>query len=124
HHRNMKSTNMLERFNEEIKRRTRVVRIFPNEASCALGEVRHESAFGPRYSFGEPRLALDLKGTVAQRFTNAPINERVVAGSSSWGTCPQPLSTDRRAFGRARDNLRPTQSGTTLSSAHQINNVG
>jgi putative transposase len=34
HHRNMKSTNMLERFNEEIKRRTRVVRIFPNEASC------------------------------------------------------------------------------------------
>ncbi len=34
HHRNMKSTNMLERFNEEIKRRNRVVRIFPNEASC------------------------------------------------------------------------------------------
>src|SRR6516225_2579300 len=34
HHRNMKSTNMLERFNEEIRRRTRVARIFPNEASC------------------------------------------------------------------------------------------
>ena len=32
HHKHMKSTNMLERFNEEIKRRTRVVRIFPNEA--------------------------------------------------------------------------------------------
>jgi putative transposase len=47
HHRNMKSTNMLERFNEEIKRRTRVVRIFPNEASClrlvrALTVEQHE----------------------------------------------------------------------------------
>jgi putative transposase len=30
----MKSTNMLERFNEEIKRRTIVLRIFPNEESC------------------------------------------------------------------------------------------
>jgi putative transposase len=30
----MKSTNMLDRFNEEIKRRTRVARIFPNDASC------------------------------------------------------------------------------------------
>lgn len=34
HHKHMKSTNMLERLNEEIKRRTRVVRIFPNAASC------------------------------------------------------------------------------------------
>lgn len=34
HHKHLKSTNMLERLNEELKRRTRVVRIFPNEASC------------------------------------------------------------------------------------------
>jgi putative transposase len=34
HHKHMKSTNMLERFNQEIKRRTHVIRIFPNEASC------------------------------------------------------------------------------------------
>jgi len=34
HHKHMKSTNLLERINEEIKRRTLVVRIFPNAASC------------------------------------------------------------------------------------------
>jgi len=34
HHKHMKSTNMLERLNAEIKRRTRVVRIFPNAESC------------------------------------------------------------------------------------------
>lgn len=34
HHKHMKSTNMLERLMEELKRRTQVVRIFPNQASC------------------------------------------------------------------------------------------
>ena len=48
HHKHMKSTNMLERFNEEIKRRTHVVRIFPNEGSClrlvrALAVETHEN---------------------------------------------------------------------------------
>jgi len=48
HHKNLKSTNLLERLNEEIKRRTLVVRIFPNEASClrlirALAVEMHEN---------------------------------------------------------------------------------
>ena len=34
HHRRMKSTNMIERLNQELKRRSQVIRIFPNEASC------------------------------------------------------------------------------------------
>lgn len=34
HHKHLKSTNMLERLNQEFKRRTLVVRIFPNEESC------------------------------------------------------------------------------------------
>jgi len=48
HHKHMKSTNMLERLNQEIKRRTHVVRIFPNEESClrlvrALAIEAHEA---------------------------------------------------------------------------------
>ncbi|MGU2420472.1 IS256 family transposase [Burkholderia cenocepacia] len=48
HHKHLKSTNMLERLNEEIKRRTRIVRIFPNEAAClrlvrALCSETHET---------------------------------------------------------------------------------
>jgi putative transposase len=48
HHKHMKSTNMLERLNQEIKRRTHVVRIFPDAASClrlvrALAVEAHEN---------------------------------------------------------------------------------
>jgi putative transposase len=48
HHKNLKSTNLLERLNEEIKRRTLVVRIFPNAAAClrlirAIGVEMHEN---------------------------------------------------------------------------------
>ena len=34
HHKHLKSTNMLERLNQEIKRRTQVIRIFPTEESA------------------------------------------------------------------------------------------
>lgn len=34
HHKHLKSTDMLERLNEEIGCRTYVVRIFPNPESC------------------------------------------------------------------------------------------
>lgn len=55
HHKHMRSTNLLERFNQEIKRRTHIVRIFPNAASClrlvrALAAEQHEEwQEGSRY---------------------------------------------------------------------------
>jgi putative transposase len=47
HHKHLRSTNLLERFNEEIRRRTYVVRVFPNAAACfrlvcALAAEQHE----------------------------------------------------------------------------------
>jgi putative transposase len=48
HHKHMKSANRLERLNQELKRRTHVVRIFPNAESClrpvrALAVEMHEN---------------------------------------------------------------------------------
>ena len=34
HRRRIRTSNMLERVSQEVKRRTRVIRIFPNQASC------------------------------------------------------------------------------------------
>jgi len=60
HHKHLKSTNMLERFNQEIKRRTLVVRIFPDQASClrlvrAIAAETHEEWMeGSRYLNMDP----------------------------------------------------------------------
>lgn len=60
HHKHLKSTNMLERFNQEIKRRTLVVRIFPDEASCLrlvqaiAAEIHQEWMEGSRYLNMDP----------------------------------------------------------------------
>jgi transposase-like protein len=55
HHKHLKSTNRLERFNQEIKRRTLGVRIFPDEASglrlvrAGAAETHEEWREGSRY---------------------------------------------------------------------------
>jgi transposase-like protein len=60
HHKHLKSTNLLERLNQELKRRTHVVRIFPNEQSClrlirALASEQHEEWLdGPVYLDMQP----------------------------------------------------------------------
>ena len=60
HHKHLKSTNLLERLNQELKRRTHVVRIFPHEQSClrlvrALAAEQHEEWLdGPVYLDMQP----------------------------------------------------------------------
>ncbi len=55
HRRLIRTTNSLERINKEIRRRTRVVGVFPNEASCLrlisalLMEISEEWQIGKRY---------------------------------------------------------------------------
>jgi putative transposase len=55
HHKHLKSTNVWERLNQELKHRTQVIRIFPNEASSlrllrALAvEIHEDWLVSPRY---------------------------------------------------------------------------
>ena len=59
HRRLIRTTNSLERINKEIRRRTRVVGVFPNEASCLrlvsalLMETSEEWQIGKRYCAGK-----------------------------------------------------------------------
>ena len=74
HHRRIRSTNMLERVNQEIKRRTRVVRIFPNEKSClrlvrALLVELHEEWIGER-RYLDMELLKESKDQREQRYKN------------------------------------------------------
>ena len=55
HRRRLRTTNCVERVNEEIKRRTRVARLFPNEGSllrlvsAVLSEISEEWETGRAY---------------------------------------------------------------------------
>jgi putative transposase len=70
HHKHLKSTNVLERLNQEFKRRTHVIRIFPNPESClrlirALAVEMHEDWLeSPRY--------LNMEALGEQRKTELP----------------------------------------------------
>jgi transposase-like protein len=58
HRRTIRTTNSLERINKEIRRRTKVVGVFPNEASCLrlisalLMEISEEWQIGKHYCAG------------------------------------------------------------------------
>jgi putative transposase len=59
HRKSIRTTNSLERVSKEIRRRTRVVGVFPNEASCLrlisalLMEISEEWQIGKHYCAGK-----------------------------------------------------------------------
>jgi transposase-like protein len=60
HHKRLRTSNMIERVNQELKRRSKVVRIFPNPASCrrlftALLKEWHED-----WAYGRIYLKMEL----------------------------------------------------------------
>jgi putative transposase len=62
HRKSMRSTNMLERYNQELKRRTRVIRIFPDQVSClrlitSLAMEMTEEWMGRRYLIFEDEVS-------------------------------------------------------------------
>jgi len=78
HHRQIHSTNPLERLNKEIRRRTRVVGIFPNSASLVrlvgmlLIEQNDEWQVGRRYFSRSSMALLDAPPVVPELVDNAP----------------------------------------------------
>ncbi len=99
-HKHLKSTNMLERLNEEIRRRTHVVRIFPNGESClrlvrALAVETHENWL-------EQQLRAELsKSQIAGEATGAGVSGLLT--SAAWfaehgrgGMDPDPRHAVRR----------------------------
>ncbi|MCK5833994.1 transposase [bacterium] len=67
HRRKLKSTNMLERVNQELKRRTHVVRIFPNVRACLrmcgtlCMEYSEEWSTGKRYLTMENQTKTEIE---------------------------------------------------------------
>jgi putative transposase len=58
HQRKLRTSNQLERLSQEIKRRTRIVRVFPNEQSCLRLISAILMEIGEEWEYG--RLYLDL----------------------------------------------------------------
>jgi transposase-like protein len=59
HQRKLRTSNQLERLSQEIKRRTRIVRVFPNEQSCLRLISALLMEVGEEWEYG--RLYLDLE---------------------------------------------------------------
>jgi len=59
HWKRIRTSNCLERVSQEIKRRTRVVRVFPNESSCLRLVSAILMEIGEEWEFGRLYLQMD-----------------------------------------------------------------
>jgi transposase-like protein len=59
HWRHIRTTNCLERLSQEIKRRTQVVRVFPNEQACLRLVSAILMEIGEEWEFGRLYLQID-----------------------------------------------------------------
>jgi putative transposase len=73
HHKSLRTTNMLERVNQELKRRSKVVRIFPNPKSCVrlfsalLKEWHEDWVHGRKYLNMDPLETFEAERCVQQQ---------------------------------------------------------
>ena len=109
-------TNMLKRLNEEIKRRTHVVRIFPNGESClrlvrALAVETHENWLEQRRYLNMDDLHEHKKGALRAR--HDPVSSRP---RPSLAPCSPPSRPLRAACGGGlRPVLTAAVRGVTLN---------
>ena len=61
HRKRLRTTNVLERVNREIKRRTRVSTLFPNEASCLRLVTAVVMEISEEWETGRIYLTIDEK---------------------------------------------------------------
>lgn len=78
HHRRIRTTNGLERLHEEIRRRTRVVRIFPNQQAClrlvsALAAEHHDLWVSGKRYLNMETLAQENKPLAQNPVTPTPL---------------------------------------------------
>ena len=92
HHKHLKSTNLIERLNQEIKRRTLLVRIFPDEASClrlvrALAVEIHEEWVDENRYLDMDLLQIHRKAQTQAAETKRPGGE----GAAPPSPAPHPI---------------------------------
>ena len=109
HRRRLRTTNALERVNKEIKRRTRVATLFPNEQSCErlitaiVMEISEEWVTGKIYLNMETDVAL----CSARTADRAPAHSAPRPARHSTGTCGLTPSIVGRPTQRSDPVRRP-----------------